>query len=275
MNANGLYNGADSGVFNGTTNYIVNGVGSGVAPDFETSTKQIVRSGLILYVDAANPLCYRRSGSTPMDLINNNFATMLNYSTFSSSNPFFSSLNGGAFKVNTDPNNVSNNIFWFNGASDVPLVGSYTVETVVRLSSLTGGRGIFSYSNASPFNDQNFALTFGQYGSQKFALSTSANSNAAAISTSTVLVNTWYHVTGVYDSVARTISIFVNAKREGVTTLTQNPSTTNAYFLELGSVAQTLLLQGLISIARIYNRVLTQSEINQNFNATRRRFNII
>jgi hypothetical protein len=91
----------------------------------------------------------------------------------------------------------------------------------------------------------------------------------------TLSLNTWYHgvfVNDVENSVAR---LYINGSLSTSQSLTkqlrQYASTTPYY---IGAASTDYASNSIVSIAKAYNRALTAAEILQNFNATRKTYNI-
>jgi len=86
----------------------------------------------------------------------------------------------------------------------------------------------------------------------------------------------WYQVVGTYTSGSR--KLYINGVQVNSDTKTGTIST-NSGGMSIGvyggySGSRGYYYNGNLSICRVYNRVLTQAEIAQNFNATRKRFGI-
>ena len=87
-----------------------------------------------------------------------------------------------------------------------------------------------------------------------------------------LVVGNWYMGTMTYDNT--TARIYLNGVQVGSTT-SGGPVTLNSTQpLNIGRRIQGQYYNGNISSTQIYNRALTASEIQQNFNATRSRFGI-
>jgi hypothetical protein len=91
----------------------------------------------------------------------------------------------------------------------------------------------------------------------------------------TLSLNTWYHgvfINDVENSVAR---LYINGSLSTSQSLTkqlrQYASTTPYY---IGAASTDYASNSIVSIAKAYNRVLTDPEIRVNFNATRKTYNI-
>ena len=223
-----------------------------------------VTDGLVLCLDAANTKSYPGSGTTWTDLSgNSNTGTLTN-------GPTYSSANGGSLVFDGVDD-------FINCGSGIALSGSWTISAFFRSSvSSTTQIIIARTGDASTSFAQNYALY--RQSNNKFRCGTSADSYKVAESATTVITNTWYYVTGLYNSTSKIISIYINGNLEGSSTaLVGNPPTAGALYVTLGAgdgLTAANRLTGNIAQASIYNRALTAAEIQQNFNALRSRFSI-
>ena len=138
-------------------------------------------------------------------------------------------------------------------------------------SSTSGFQGIFGPFSQSPaYNGFNFSI---QTGTNKLAfLVGNIPSGAYYVKQNTQYsLNTWYHLVGVINN--GTSRLYVNG-------VLQNDSTSIAVSPAVGPFmlgkfydgVNDFLFGGKIGGGRFYNRVLTQSEITQNYNAQKSRF---
>jgi hypothetical protein len=81
----------------------------------------------------------------------------------------------------------------------------------------------------------------------------------------------WHHIAVTYSNSAG-VTLYLDGQVNGVSTNTQNLSISSTY-ATLG-VAEFGYLNGSISMIKMYNRVLSISEINQNFQAHRDRYGV-
>ena len=209
-----------------------------------------VTTGLIVYLDAANSKSYPGTGTTWTDVSgNNNNGTLVNGPTYSSANSgsiVFDGVNDYVLtpvNIDANPNTVS---VWFNA------------------SATNGARGIALADNGGW--DKGFEITDGV-----FNIHVGNGLSSTGVS---ALANTWYFGTIVYTSISMSFYINgVNVWNGGA------PGVTAGSTVEIGRAnypggAGTRFFNGNISQVSIYNRALSQSEINQNFNALRGRFGI-
>jgi hypothetical protein len=93
--------------------------------------------------------------------------------------------------------------------------------------------------------------------------------------TATISANTWYHVVAVYNASALTASIYLNgvlAQTSNGSSAFQNPP--GNYAIGAFGAAGGYYFPGYFSSHKLYNRVLSATEIQQNYNATKGRFGL-
>ena len=215
---------------------------------------KIVTSGLLLALDAADKLSYPGSGTTWRNLASNNFnCTLTNGPTFSGTNMgsiVYDGVDDSATcsLVTSDANNV-------------------TMESWFKATTLPGDRGLMLNGNGG---SSGYGLQFGACGTAGTTLYVFFGGvSCNVVSYGTLVTNTWYQA--VY---TRTTSpgisniLYIN----GISRSTNTSSNPNA------PAGSTLIghsaFNGNISIARIYNRALTATEVLQNYNATKNRYGL-
>jgi len=221
---------------------------------------KIVTNGLVLALDAADKKSYSGSGTAWNDLSGNNRNGTL------TNGPTFSSANGGALVFDGTNDYVVTSNF-------TPNVTNKTLSGWVKLSSTTqGGGGLINLQktdgsefDAIVYNETNQGWGFG---SNNFLRT--AWSNVKETST-----NDWVNIVATY------ANLDYRLYRNGVLILnTTSFNTLNFNFSSnslLGyrhSGGSSAYLAGNIAIGTLYNRVLSATEVLQNFNAQRGRFGI-
>jgi hypothetical protein len=208
---------------------------------------KIVRDGLVLWIDAAIPSSYPGSGTTWVDLSGNGHNI-----TLGSSVSFVTSFGGVLnFPQNADGygRNTSMNLSSSN----------YTVISFVRKNSNgNNGRTITAYNN-------NWLLghhdnTYGDYYAEGWV------NNIASPQSDT----TWRMFTGTGNISSDSYSLYIN--NQIIVTNSGGSAGPNGWNLN-NSYSQYSDCQ--IANLICYNRVLTATEISQNFNALKSRFNLI
>lgn len=227
----------------------------------------IVRDGLVLHLDAANPKSYTGSGTVWKDLsgLGNN-GTLVNNASLSDGNLV---LDG-----------VDDHVFVGTGASYTS-VANITLEAFIFSQRDSSYEYIFSC-------DRDCCGVYNGYSIKKLSnglqlmLWNTANYDGVDWRTSvdyinaitTVNFNTWYHVAATYDGA--TAKIYKNGVLAGSKSTTKGIGYPSSFPLRIGAMGYTQQyeFQGSISSPRIYNRALTAAEIKQNFEALRGRYGI-
>lgn len=226
---------------------------------------RIVQDGLVLYLDAANTKSYPTTGTTWTDLSRSgNNGTLINGPTFNSSN-------GGSvvFDGSDDYVNIGSSIDFSTYTS------GFTIGFWVRvLNTAQTNRYLFS-KRRNDGADNQFSVVYGYVGST-FELYGGASGGASQVirTNSQILVNntSWHFLyytvgsttTGYLDGIVKFTNIYPS--------LTFVPSTNN----NLISTFNAAGFYGNLSLGSmiLYNRILSSTEVLQNYNATKSRFGL-
>ena len=94
------------------------------------------------------------------------------------------------------------------------------------------------------------------------------NTFAQRYSTTVRALNVWYHVAGVYNASARTLDIYVNGVLNNGTLSGTVPASqiNSAVNVNIGRRSGGFYFNGMIDDVRIYNRALSQAEIQADMN---------
>ena len=225
----------------------------------------IVTSGLVLNLDAANPRSYAPpfNGTTWQNLV----AVSSSLTGSLVNGTFYTGSNGGSIVfdgvddyvltpslLNASLNPTESVFVWFNPAAAGQIVselGQATINTGYHDSNIeVNSSGIFSFSV--------------WHGSLTNKVVSSAKS-----------FNNWYHLGFTYSGT--TFIAYINGSSIGTTTFTRQPPTSLHY--GLCSIDSTNMGTGAYGSGKMgnfmfYNRALSASEVRQNFNATRARFGV-
>lgn len=232
----------------------------------------IVKDGLVLYLDAANSKSYPGSGTTWNDLSGNgNHGTLTN-------GPTFDSGNGGSIVFDGVNDyigwNTLDQIKWQNW-------NSLTVETIFKLVSYSGATNnrqyLFDYRDnggtAGAFGC--FYDSAGTIGFKLFYNTVGTSFEEPVITTFNLNTIIYYQV--VFDKTTSTNNIrhYINGNNVFTRSVIIDSSTTNNGRIWLGRFSGGgYQWNGNIFTHRVYNRALTSEEIQQNYNATKGRFNL-
>ena len=219
---------------------------------------RIVTSGLVLALDAADPLSYPRTGTTWRDLSgNNNTGTLTNGPTFSNTNSGNISFNG------------TNQYVSITQTLSVPLTISGFIKYIDQTKSLN------TFMNGQPHPTLAISLNRNGAGNLQVYIGNGSAwlSTPSINSSSTISVNTWYNITFTCNGTVSTL--YLNGVSVG--TSANIPSGFGSYFY-LGHLtdgaSNSEYLKGNIASTVIYNRSLSASEVLQNYNATKTRFGL-
>ena len=248
---------------------------------------KIVTNGLTTYYDPANSKSYPGSGTTVYDLSSaNQNGTMVNGSTYSSDDAGTFVFDGVNDYVGTNTSTYSRlySAWTVNGVYGYPT--EKTIEIWVRTSETSG------YLVSRPWNGG------GQYnyrlhpGGAYVLVGGESTHQESSITFSSISDGEWHQVVLFMDKTNFGVSI------DGASTFTQKAHNFTSGSLAHGGYGNTgdsnlstvimslypyggawggntgFSITGSTAIFRQYNRVLSQDEIKQNFNATRGRFGI-
>ena len=153
-------------------------------------------------------------------------------------------------------------------AASLQLTGSMTWSAWVNASANPPGDGIII---AKSDNTSGWQLkTSPDTGPHTFgsAVTASGGSRIQRYSTTVRSLNVWYHVAGVYNAGTKTLDVYVNGVLDdGVLAGSVPGSQVNSsVHATIGRRTGGLYFNGIIDEVRIYNRALTQSEIQADMN---------
>jgi len=216
----------------------------------------VYNNGLVLNLDAGNANSYPGTGTTWFDLASGNNGTLVNGPTYDTANGgslLFDGVNDRVSTFGTQfPNNGSKTIdVWFRTTSTVRqgLCGTRdTLSTgwVFTINRTTTGRLTYFHTGS---------------GVAEFA---------AGITT-----NTWYNAVATHDSTNGLVKIYLNGSLIGSSNVSVIYSSSfNGVIGDEDSNVPSTPFKGNIPKVAIYNKVLTDTEILNNFNSTRGRFGL-
>jgi hypothetical protein len=219
----------------------------------------IITSNLVLCLDAANPKSYPGTGTTWTDLSGNgNNGTLVNGVGYSGDN--LGSL-------------------VFDGVDDYvsrTTVSGDSLDLITQMSfsvwvfPITGaGLYIFAKNLNAGYIDQQYGCDFAN-NRTRFILSGNENLRS---STDSIPFDTWTNICGTWNGSTQIIYInsILNAQRSFSTAPTFKP---NLFVGWRSNGLSTHYFKGSISNLMFYNRALTASEIQQNYNALKSRYGL-
>ena len=240
------------GVFSGPADFWTDGTDDG---RIHIATKGVVQDGLVLNLDAGASTSYPGSGTSWTDLSGNgNNGSLVNGPSYSSDDGGSIVFDGTNDYVETSSGMFNcNSNFTFNSWVNADV--NNTTRTIISKTSASGSIQIrFNSSNQVQIVD-NYIVNVGSF--------SSFNSSAS----------TWYNICVVRSS--NTYNLYVNG------TYISSFTSSNTYTYDADTIGQNYsafgggeMWDGKISAISAYNRALTASEIEQNYNALRGRYGI-
>jgi hypothetical protein len=263
--------GGGAGGFASGSNAAGGSGGSGiVAVRYPKTFSNIVRDSLVLNLDAGDIISYPGSGTTWTNLSGVNNGTLTNGPTFSGSG-------GGSLVFDG-----SNDFIEFGDVLDLGTNDRTIISWISLDSSFVSGT-ILSKARAAA---QNYRFAFLVTSEKKIRTFFQGNggSDITPDGDDVLLTNTFYMVTTVITR-SSNISMYVNTRLQiltGSSTISQwngldfqsnNPLRVGTYTAD-DNVTPTSLFKGNISQVLMYNKALTASEIEQNYNALKGRYGL-
>ncbi len=239
-------------------------------------TQPIVTDGLVFAVDAANYESYPGSGTIWGDLVGDASPTLQNGPTFLNEFGGVISYDGANDTCAIPYTDLSYNPENFTCEAWVKFTGAHSNwETGVFTKWNTGG-GTNNEWFLGPTNSSGPSLLGFSCQSPQNTGGDNNKGNFKLHSTTTYSVNTWYHIIGTFDGANSTQKIYINGNLEGTRTDfndTEVKSNQSLNFRVGGYVARGTILAD-IATARLYSKTLTSTEVFQNYNALKSRFNL-
>lgn len=217
----------------------------------------IVTNGLVLNLDAGFTPSYPRSGTTWYDVSGTNNGTLTNGPTFNSENGGSIVFDGTNDYVISYPFNPLN----IQGPGTISYFGYYTSITSVR-NSITIGNGTGA-GNTSAI----------QIGTRDGIGVVWKTGGGALLQYTTPTLNTIKQWVVTFDG--SNVKMYINGILDASTT-SAVPQTGTSSIFYLGTYVNQGLeaFPGVIYNCQVYNRVLSESEVLQNFNAQKSRFGL-
>lgn len=216
-------------------------------------------SGLVLHLDAGNSASYSGSGTTWNDLSGNGSHVTLNNTTFSSAN-------GGNIVFNG-----TNSFADFNAS--IGNTNVVTVEMWVKTNSLNSPNGAMYFGfNLYDVWTSNGNIGYNTSTGDQFGIPSSRVDNLG-------IEGNWRHLVFIMNAGSKTNNkIYVNGEIQPMSQIQNSFNNANATFNSgMGRISgwrfnSDWRMNMNLSNFKVYNRELTQQEINNNFNTYRSKF---
>jgi hypothetical protein len=228
----------------------------------------IATDGLIFAADAGNPRCYTSGSATATDLIGGLTCTF---------------NNGSAPSIQPYPN------YWdFDGSDDyinitTPFTSLSTLSLTTWLAPDTNGGGYespFSGRSGATGNDYSTGINVDMMNASSATFNQLNIEGAGRIGyeanemTSSIPFGTWVHVGITINTTL--ITLYINSIAEG--TRARSDVAMSLEYMQIGARYYSSAVRGYwdgkIGPVMMYNKVLSATEILQNYNATKNRFGL-
>jgi hypothetical protein len=216
-----------------------------------------VTNGLVLSLDAANIKSYTSGSTTWRDLSGSNNSGSL------TNGPTFSSDSGGSIVFDGSNDHLST-------AYNIEAATSNNLQTFCSWLHGTSTNNSFFGSSASSTGQFHLILTFAS-GQLRFGSSYFGGIGGDGPNTVTVSANSTWNYGCVVKTAAQTFDVYFNGIK--VITGAIRPANASSTF-NLGRWWNTQYVPARIANVQIYNRALSASEVLQNYNAQKSRFNL-
>jgi hypothetical protein len=217
---------------------------------------KIVTDGLVLALDAADKNSYPGSGTTWRDMSGNNYTGSLLNGTA------FSSTNGGSI--------VFDGVDDYITTSEIGQLTRFTVESWFRPTAYPNNYAAV-VSSVYPGTNSTVNFKIGYEGGTTMNGGTFIGGWFYSPSVPTSL-NAWQQIVFTYDG--SNLTIYSNGVSGGSNAFTGTPNSGGAGIRIGRRWDVENYFVGNIATTKIYNRALSASEITQNYNAQKSRFNL-
>ena len=219
--------------------------------------ENIVKNGLVLNIDAANPSSYVGTLNTAYDLSGfGNTATLINGTGFTGTN-------GGAFLFDGTNDYISMGTASSVKPTQLTLACFFKINAINAPNVIVGKQG-----NGVNNGSASYALVV-QNGKLNFRIESGGIQDASYTFSNT---STYNYAVGTYDG--STMKLYLNGSLVGTATTSVSIIYSDSYPLLMGYYANAFATNMSIGSLKLYNRPLSATEIQQNFNAMRERYNI-
>ena len=219
-----------------------------------------ITNGLVLYLDAANKNSYPGSGTTFTDLVNSVTVSLVNGPTYSSSDGGYLSFDGSNDYIDMD-----NTVSYID--EDVG-----TLSIVAKLISHSGNGSIndIRYDANNNWGIQNVDSN----GDLQYKYKSGGTVNKIDIDQTFSTSNPFEFFDMSWDGTANELKAYKNGVKQGNTVTIVGTMTTPTTFHYGKATPASNGMQNYLSSWKYYNRVLTDAEVLQNYNAQKHRFGV-
>ena len=215
----------------------------------------IVRDGLVLCLDAANPRSYPKSGTTWSDLAGDENFTLYN-------SPVFSNESRGIFTFGSANEYARYDV----GFPVINIANGFSMRVLCR--STTTSTQIFCSYSAAAYNN---GIRFQKYNSNLYFTFGGVADYDTGIALSSFCDGNWKDL--VLTTNNSNATIYINGEQMHTRSVSA-PSMSNISRVDIGrsSFYSSFFYSGDIGTFSMYNKILTAEEVQQNYRATKGRY---
>jgi hypothetical protein len=245
----------------------------------------IVTEGLVMHLDATNPKSYPSSGTTWFDL--SRTIGNVNINNRSADWSFATDASSGQPCLFNNSNRISGN----SPGIDIPMNNGFnkiqgTIEIWLKPTGAhTGGHGWFNNSDGSSHTNASNWFWIGTWDTSNVLYfrqgnpATCCNDITSSSFTATYPLDVWNHWTVTWNVAAGRGTIYKNSvlisqRTDMPTNIPNTNPTTTGQLFNGHTRSDNMQFRGYCNSYRIYNRELSLTEIQRNFNANRGRFGL-
>jgi len=218
----------------------------------------IVTNGLVLALDAANKKSYVSGSATWNDLSGNSNSGIL------TNGPTFNPINGGNIVFNGSTQAISS-----SSSTSLNTGNTISVFSWFYVNSTSSYQPIMSKKDVS----SNFGWELANNGSILRCTLRPSITNSNNIAAGSLSIGNWYY--GGFTCDNTTIALYLKGNVVGTTSISPSITLNNTHALWLAFREEdNNYYSGSIAIAQVYNRALSATEVLQNYNAQKSRFNL-
>lgn len=233
---------------------------SGEVSFTQTTEQSFVTNGLLAHFDASDSNSYPGSGSTWFDLSGNGYNASL-------SNTSYSSTNGGVLNFN---GSNSRGTIPYNSAFKF---SSFTLEGWAKITGGSSWVSLIQYPELNTTHSSPYFRWSIYLNRDDKEIHTRISGIGSSSPDNVFNLNTWFQSVISYES--GTVRFYYNGQLVGTTTGQPSlsyPSNNNVYIGANASGSE--VMEGPVSMLRVYNIRLSDTEIQQNYNAFKDRFGL-
>ena len=216
---------------------------------------KVVTDGLVLYLDAANPLSYANGSTKWKDLSRGrNNGTLVNGVNHTN----------GQFSFDG-----TNQYIEFGQVPSLQFTGDFSATCWFKKDTSQSFKGLFGNANyrAGGFHVALFSNNF------YFTINNDTTEQGTGFSSQHVLAdNQWYYGVGTFSN--GTMTTYVNGEVTNSRSSVTMTESINPFRVGTSPQGGWNFLDGSIAMAAVYNRALSASEVLQNYNALKGRFGL-